>query len=111
MPIIFGQNNTTGVTEYWDYDPVTGMSYIRQERDIEGFLKTTAEARNTGSVKPLFEKEKEFHCYATLDPIVMLELREKGIDIHSKDPSMQKRMFQEINQNYPYCKVVTKHHE
>lgn len=112
MPIIFGYNATTGVTEYWGYDPQTGRAYVRSERDSEPFLRATAEARNTGSAdaNPIFKKEKEMHCYATLDPIVMLELRAKGIDIHSKDPAMQRRMFQEINENYPYCKVTTRVH-
>ena len=47
---------------------------------------------------------------SSLTPIVQIELRKKGIDIYSKDPAMLRRMFAEINTNYPYCKVTDKTH-
>lgn len=112
MPIINSINKTTGVVEYFDYDEMTGTAYMRFEKDVERFLAHTAEIRNTGSAdaNPLFKEDKEFHCYAQLDPIVMMELRQKGIDIYSRDPSMQKRMFKEIEANYPWCKVTNRKH-
>jgi hypothetical protein len=39
-----------------------------------------------------------------------MELKQKGIDIFN--PDHEKRMFQEINTNYPYLKTVDhKNHE
>jgi len=32
------------------------------------------------------------------------------VNIHSADPAMRKRMFQEINTNYPHLKTTHKHH-
>ena len=48
--------------------------------------------------------KKGWWHYATIPPIVQLQLRAKGINI--SDPDHQKRMIQEINTNYPYLKCV-----
>ena len=111
MAIINGYNKTTGVTEYWDFDPVTGEAFIREERDVEPLQTVIAETRNTKSAdKPLFVTEKEMYCYAVLDPIVVKELYAKGIKLGSNDPEMQMRLIHEINTNYPKYKVTDKHH-
>lgn len=111
MAIIFNVNHTTGVIEYFDFDQITGEAYIRREQDVDRFLGSTAEARATKSAdKYLFEKDKEFSCYASIPVTVELELLKKGINIHSTDKAMQKRMFEEIERNYPHCKVTEKRH-
>jgi len=109
MPEFFNFDPTYGVTEEFDFDPTTGKVMIHSTRNIDPFLKATAETRATGRAsKGLMDNGREFHHYASLDTIVMLELRKKGIDIYSKDKSMMKRMFHEINTNYPHCIVDPK---
>ena len=111
MPSFFEYHPHNGVTEYFDYDESTGVASIHSTKDIEPFLAMTQEARNTGACdKGLMDNGREFHFYASLDPIVQLELRQKGIDIYSKDPAMIRRMFREINQNYAKCRMSTKIH-
>lgn len=111
MPEFFDYNPTTGVTETWDYDESTGQAFIHHSSDLQPFFARNAELRNTGGTdKGIMENGKEFHFYASLTPIVQIELRKKGIDIYSKDPAMIRRMFAEINANYPYCKVTDKKH-
>lgn len=111
MPEFFSYDPWSGVTRYFDYDETTGTVAITSQKDIEHYLKQTSEARATRrNDKGLMDNGREFHLYAQLDPIVMLELYQKGIDIYSSDKEMQRRMFDEINANYPWCKVTDKTH-
>ena len=98
--------------ETFDWDETNQRAIIHHKQDLTAFFARNTEARNTGATdKGLLENGKEFHCYASLTPIVQIELRQKGIDIYSSDPTMMKRMFREINRNYPWCKVTAKNHE
>lgn len=111
MPEFFDYRPDTGIRESWDFDEATNKAHFRHEGVLDAFFQTTAEARNTGACdKGLMENGKEFHCYASLTPVVQIELRAKGIDIYSKDPTMIRRMFDEINKNYPFCKLTYKNH-
>ena len=110
-PEFFDYSPDKGVVEMWDYDQMTGKAYVRHSGDHEAFFRRNAEARNTGSCdKGIMENGQEFHWYCSIPPVVQIELRTKGIDIYSKDPAMIKRMFAEINQNYPLLKMTDKHH-
>jgi NMD protein affecting ribosome stability and mRNA decay len=78
---------------------------------MQPFLDRISEARNTRAAeKGLLDNGKEMHLYAILDPITIMKMREKGIDIYSGDKDMQRKMFDEINANYPKCKVTDKTH-
>jgi hypothetical protein len=107
--------------DFWNYDRSTGLVervveedgylnfYVQSE--MQPFLDRVAEARNTNAAsKGLMDNGKEMHLYAILDPITILQMRAKGIDIYSADKDMQRRMFDEINANYPLTKVTTKTH-
>lgn len=112
MPEFFDYKPETGVMDLWDYDEMTGMAFIHQKQDLELFFKRNSEARNTGACnKGIMDGGREFHFYCSIPPVVQIELRNKGIDIYSKDPTMIRRMFAEINQHYPYLKMTDKHHE
>jgi hypothetical protein len=112
VPEFFDYHPHNGVLETFDWDETNQRAIIHHKSDLEMFFARNAEARNTGACdKGLMEGGKEFHFYASLTPIVQIELRQKGIDIYSKDPTMIRRMFAEINKNYPYCKMTAKHHE
>jgi hypothetical protein len=108
MADFFSYDPLKGVTKYFDYDEMTGDAFIRTEQDVEPLLRETMENRNTGSQE---SPRKDFKLYASIPPVVQLELRKKGIDIYSKDPSMIRKMLQTINREYPYLKSTWKVHE
>ena len=81
---------------------------MRSEQDVGPSLDYAAEARNTGKTDGGIKRE--FWHYAQLTPVVMIELKNKGIDIYSTDPTMIRRMFAEINTNYSKCKMTNKRH-
>ena len=111
MPEFFDYQPHTGIVETWDYDQMTGKAYVRQSGDHEAFFRRNMEARATRTCdRGIMENGKEFHWYCSIPPVVQIELRNKGIDIYSKDPAMIRRMFDEINVNYPQCKMTDKNH-
>lgn len=107
----FDYDPLTGITTKFDFDFDSGTVIFRKEQDVEAYLATMMETRNIDSTrKGLMDGGREFHLYATIPMIVQLELMEKGIDIFSDDPAVQRRMFDEINKNYPYCKATYRTH-
>ena len=52
-------------------------------------------------------KESWVH-YASIPPVVEMELKKKGIDIYNKHQT--KELLKEINTNYPWLKTTTKKH-
>lgn len=111
MPDFFNYDRHTGLVEYIAEEG-DGKVAIHTTADMQAFVDRVAEARNTRAAdKGLFEKGKDFHLYAILDPITIMQLRSKGIDIYkTRDKAMMRKMFDEINANYPKCKVTEKMH-
>lgn len=105
MPDFLSYEPTTGVKKLFDMAEET--IYIRSVQDVEPLLDRNREARNTR----FYEGQREFTLYCSIPPIVQIELKQMGIDIYSKDPTMIKKMFQTINSKYPYLKVTDKKHE
>jgi hypothetical protein len=102
MSEFFSYDPLLGVEKLWDYDEMEGKAYFRDQQDVEPLLSRNMEARNTR----IYDGKQELRFYCAMPPIVQIELKNKGIDIYSKDPEMIKRMFAEINANYPYLKVT-----
>lgn len=102
--------------EFFDYDPLTGISYFTEQQgddtllirtqDVQPLLDRNKAMANEG-VMDKGIKENWWH-YCDIPAVVELELRKKGIDIYNPDHG--KRMFQEINANYPYLKRTHKTH-
>lgn len=109
MPDFLEYDPKSGLRRLFDYDEMTGDAYIRTEQDVAPLISQSQAIANSGEGDAGIKKG--FWKYAELPPVVQLELRKKGIDIYSKDPTMIRRMFQEINANYPYLKTTHKHHE
>lgn len=107
MPEFFSYDPHNGVSKYFDYDESTGNAIIRSEMDIDPLLSRNMEAR---AIRAYDDPRRDLKFYASLPPTVQMELRQKGIDIYSKDETMIRRMFAEINANYPLCKVTDKVH-
>ena len=108
MPDFLHYDPVTGTKKLFDYDEQTNTALITTVQDVDPLLTHNAELANTGA-KDVGIKNDFWH-YASIPPVVQLELRKKGIDIYSKDPAMIKRMFSEINANYQRCKVTHKRH-
>lgn len=101
---LFNYDASTGQTEYMDVDS-EGIVSLRTEEDVQPLLDLNQSFRNEG-IKNV--KGAWIRHYATVPMTVILEMRNKGIDFYKKDH--QKRVFQEIEANYPHLKVDNMRH-
>ncbi len=102
---LFDYDPETGQTDYFDYDHLTGKFTITTVEDVQPLLDLNASYRNEG-IKNV--KGSWIRHYATVPMTVILEMKKKGIDFYNEDHS--KRVFQEIEANYPYLKVDNMRH-
>lgn len=106
MAQIIDTNPDTGLQTLLDYDPVTDKFSVGYKQDLSGFLSALQERRNKEDSAAGI-KENWWH-YCSIPEIVQLELHAKGIDV--LNPAHSKRVFDEINANYPYLKLTNKTH-
>lgn len=85
----------------------TSQEYtLARTADVEPVLDYAAHLRNEGGLnRKDMMKNSGWWRYATIPPIVMLQMRQKGIDIH--DPAHSDRVIEEINTHYPHLKTTT----
>lgn len=95
-----------GVSQYVDVDDRNRLQ-VHYQQDVEPILELAKIERNDGLTDSGIKKD--LWLYARIPPVVVLALKHKGIDIFNRNHL--KRAFQEINQNFPYCKTTEKHHE
>ena len=110
MKTILDKDPFTGLTEWFNYDPVADEVTVYSEAkdaEIKAFLDHTARVRNDPEISRQGIKGSAWR-YASLPPLVQVELRDKGIDIFN--PSHTKALLKEINTNYPYTKLTDKMH-
>ena len=107
MAILFDKDPHTGITQYYDYDPVKDEHLIHSVQDPEALLEQLKIARNNPETWAKGVKESWVH-YASIPPIIEMQLKAKGIDIYNKDQT--KELLKEINTNYPWLKTTTKNH-
>lgn len=108
MSTFFNYDPITGVREDFHYDEETGTAFITHSQDVELALKKTKQLANTGDGDKGIKAG--FWNYATLPATAQIKLRSMGIDVHSKDPEMQNRMFKAIDEHFPHFKNTTKKH-
>lgn len=104
------------MSDFFEVDPITGIRTdfkwsendqeytLLQSQDVEPALKFAADCRNEAGLN----REgiaANWWIYATIPPIVQLQMRAKGIDICNRDH--QERLLAEINSNYPHLKLTT----
>lgn len=106
------------MSAFLEYDPVTGMEkfvdaddnnrlQIHYRQDVEPILDYAKEIRNSGAADKGIKNS--FWHYAIIPPVVEMELLVKyGLRLHNKNH--QKRIFELINSEYPYCKTTDKRH-
>lgn len=97
----------TGITRYFDYDEESGNAIIHSVQDVQPLVDYCTAIRNEESISKRGIKES-WWLYAKIPPIVIMQLRKKGIDVFNKDH--EPRVFKEINENYPYLKLTTGRH-
>jgi hypothetical protein len=107
MPILFDFDSETGVSEYFDYDPIKDQVSITTEQDVTGFLDRMNAIRNTPEISAKGIKE-DWWLYASIPTVVELELLKKGLKLHDKNHT--KAILKEINANYPFLKATEKRH-
>jgi inorganic pyrophosphatase len=105
MSVFFDYNPDTGVTQTFDYDPVTENVNLTSHQDLDFFFKQIKDKRDNPDAWAKGVKESFAH-YATIPAVVEIELKKKGIDINN--PNQTKELLKEINENYPYLKTTTK---
>ena len=107
------------MSEFLDYDPLTGMTYstdydhetdnlvIHSTQDVQPSIDYATAVRNSGVADKGIKRNVWKYC--TIPTSVELQLLQKGINIHKKED--QARMLKEINENYPKLKYTRLHHE
>lgn len=107
MPILFDHDPDTGLTEYFDYDPIKDQVRITSVQDVTVFLDRMRAIRNDPSISQKGMKE-EWWYYCSIPEVVELELRNKGLRLENEDHF--KAIMKEINSNYPYLRATDKWH-
>ena len=107
MAIFFDKDPVTGIMQYYDYDPSKDEHYIHSVQDPTALVEQLKQVRNNPDAWAKGMKESWVH-YASIPPIIEMQLKAKGIDIYNKDQT--KELLKEINTNYPWLKTTTKHH-
>ena len=103
----FDYDPLTGVTEYLEWSADGGKFSIHSEQDVEPVLDFCKYLANTGGTEHGFKGEG--WLYAVIPPVVQAQMFKRGINI--MDPNDNKRMLRAINQDYPYCKTTHRYHE
>ena len=102
--------------EFFDYDPMTGLTeyveevdgkiHLTYEQDVEPIVDYARAHANEGICEANFRGEA-WH-YAIIPAVVQMDLHRKGIDILNQNDI--KKVVDEINQNYPYLKTTHRRH-
>ena len=104
MSEFFEMDETTGIQTDTSWDEATQQMSLIRTADVEPVLDEAKRQANENG-KDLAGIKNGWMRYATLPPIVILQMRAKGINVF--DQNDQPRMFAEINEHYPHLKCVT----
>lgn len=110
MADLFHYDPLTGVREFFDYDESTGTAIIRREQDVQPYIDFAQKMRACELQDLRFKADDNYFVhYATIPPIVQVELLKRGIDINN--PAQTRELLRAINRDYPYLKLTEKTHE
>lgn len=104
------------MSDFFEIDPHTGIKtdFKWNENDQQYTLLRTADVEPVLDFTKAVSNEvglnredikRGWWLYAKLPPIVILQMRAKGINVYDKNDSA--RMFAELNSNYPHLKCTT----
>jgi hypothetical protein len=105
--------------EFFDYDPVTGITeyfkedadghwHMTYEQDVTQHLDYAKAHRNAGTADDAWKKQG-VATYAHVPLVVIGQMMKKGIRFF--DPNHIGRVVQEVNTTYPHLKLTNKHHQ
>lgn len=94
-----------GIKREWYFDDDTDELICHKTSDVTRMLDYN---KSLAAEQTDFSSKTKFHKMASIPPIVEMELLKKGIDLKDSDPAMRKRLYQEIEQNYPHLKTHSK---
>jgi hypothetical protein len=102
---------TTGVTEYFDYDPLTDTSYVETVQDVEGILDANKKLQNNDDYWKQGVKAEMAH-YASIPVVVQMRwLSEYGSQNWPMRPGNEKLLFKLLNSpEWRYLKTTGKIH-
>jgi hypothetical protein len=103
LAILFDVNPHTRVVKKLDYDESTDKYTMQTTQDVSHILDKCKALRNETDYSKIGIKKDMWH-YCTIPEEVIVELRNKGIDIYRRED--HPRMFAEINSNYPHLKCT-----
>ena len=89
---------------YFGMDELTGTIQITTEQELTGFLERMKQMRRDSSERWNKGVKEEWLHYASIPSVVIMELKNKGIDVFN--PEDEKKLLAELNSNYPYLKTV-----
>ena len=104
MSVFFDYDPNTGVTQTFDYDPVTEDVRLTSTQNLDTFFEAVKQKRDNPEAWAKGVKE-EFAHYASIPPVIEMELLKQGIDINN--PHQTKELLKAINTKYPFLKVTT----
>jgi hypothetical protein len=103
MAEFFEYDPISGIRTDTDWNPTTGEMTVIRTADVEPVLDF-AKARANQIGKDRQGIREGWWMYAKLPPIVMLQMRAKGIDCTNSQHI--DRVLAEINEHYPHLKTV-----
>lgn len=89
---------------YFGMDELTGNIQITTEQNLTGFLERMKKMRVDSSERWNHGVKEDWLHYASIPAVVIMELKNKGIDVFN--PEDEKKLLAELNSNYPYLKTV-----
>ena len=104
MGVLFDYDPNTGVTQTFDYDPVTEDVRLTSTQNLDAFFAAVKAKRDDHDAWKKGVKEEWAH-YASIPPVIEMELLKQGIDIHN--PHQTKELIHAINTKYPFLKTTT----
>lgn len=107
MAEFFDYSPHTGIRTDTSWNDETGEMTLHRYADVEPVIEYSKGLSKDADVSKRGIKES-WWLYAKLPPIVILQLRAKGINVFDKND--EKRMFAELNTNFAYLKCTTGNH-
>ena len=104
MSELFEIDPLTGIRTDTSWDEATQQMTLTRSADVEGVLDYAKFVSNEVG-KNSKDIKRGWWLYAKLPPIIILQMRAKGINVFDANDSG--RVVAEINAHYPYLKTTT----
>lgn len=100
----FMEIDASGIRNDYRWNEMDQQYTIHRTADVEPVLDYAKGLSNELGLNRA-DIKKGWWLYAKIPPIVIVQMRAKGINVFDRDH--QDRMFAELNSNYPHLKCTT----